>query len=231
VLVEGKKIVAVGPNCKRAARRRSMRAGKIVMPGFIDTHHQPVRGPALRSFVADGLLFNDGQPHGAINYFQYILGTFAGVYRPRGRVHQRAVRVAFPARRGCPPRARYLADSTLRSSTPKPRSRAAQLGRRIVFGFFEGARADLLGSPPARWYPEERQHPQGQVLFLQADQLSDDVQWAGIYLLGNNTDTVPGPTTEPGRLGDQLGIPIAAHIVAGFGMGPEFDKIAQSHAR
>lgn len=45
------------------------------MPGFADTHHHQFE-TALRSFLADGLLFNDGKPHGAINYFEYILGKF-----------------------------------------------------------------------------------------------------------------------------------------------------------
>src|SRR4029453_11412418 len=39
VLIEGKKILAVGPNLKAAAQVIDAR-GKIVMPGFIDTHHQ-----------------------------------------------------------------------------------------------------------------------------------------------------------------------------------------------
>jgi 5-methylthioadenosine/S-adenosylhomocysteine deaminase len=45
------------------------------MPGFVDTHHHQFE-TALRSFLADGLLFNDGKPHGAINYFEFILDKF-----------------------------------------------------------------------------------------------------------------------------------------------------------
>lgn len=81
VLVEGKKIVAVGPNLHAAGAGVIDAQGHIVMPGFIDTHHHQFE-TALRSFLADGLLFNDGKPHGAINYFEYILGKFAPVYRP-----------------------------------------------------------------------------------------------------------------------------------------------------
>ena len=58
VLVEGKKIVAVGPNLPASGAVIDAR-GKIVMPGFIDTHHHQFE-TALRSFLADGLLFNDG---------------------------------------------------------------------------------------------------------------------------------------------------------------------------
>src|SRR5262249_37906028 len=81
VLVEGKKIVAVGQNLSASGTVIDAR-DKIVMPGFVDTHHHQFE-TALRSFLADGLLFNDGKPHGAINYFEFILGKFAPVYRPQ----------------------------------------------------------------------------------------------------------------------------------------------------
>ena len=81
VLVEGKRIVAVGPNLQARGAGVIDARGRIVMPGFVDTHHHQFE-TALRSFLADGLLFNDGKPHGAINYFEYILGKFAPVYRP-----------------------------------------------------------------------------------------------------------------------------------------------------
>jgi len=82
VLVDGKKIVAVGPNIDAGDADVIEADGMIVMPGFIDTHHHQFE-TALRSFLADGLLFGDGKPHGEINYFSHILGKFAGVYRPR----------------------------------------------------------------------------------------------------------------------------------------------------
>jgi cytosine/adenosine deaminase-related metal-dependent hydrolase len=47
-----------------------------------------------------------------------------------------------------------------------------------------------------------------------------------IYLLGNPTDTAPRTYHRAWELGRQLNLPIAAHIVGSFGMGPEFDKIA-----
>src|SRR3989442_11565671 len=81
VLVEGKKIAAVGPNLHAGGAAEIDARGKIVMPGFIDTHHHQFE-TALRSFLADGLLL-PGTPGGDINYFQYILLTFAPVYRPQ----------------------------------------------------------------------------------------------------------------------------------------------------
>src|SRR5262249_44815383 len=39
VLVEGKKVLAVGPNIPVAGATQIDATGRIVMPGFIDTHH------------------------------------------------------------------------------------------------------------------------------------------------------------------------------------------------
>ena len=82
VLIEGKKIFAVGPKLKAGDAAVIDARGRIVMPGFIDTHHHQFE-TALRSFLADGILLPDGTPGGVINYFQYILQKFAPVYRPK----------------------------------------------------------------------------------------------------------------------------------------------------
>src|SRR5262249_57769143 len=75
-----KKIAAVGPNLPVSGATVIDARGRIVMPGFIDTHHHQFE-TVLRSFLADGLLL-PGTPGGDINYFQYILQTFAPKYRP-----------------------------------------------------------------------------------------------------------------------------------------------------
>ena len=84
VLVEGKKIVAVGRNLKVGGAGEIDARGRIVMPGFIDTHHHQFE-TALRSFLANGILINDGSGSASAdpNYFEYILLTFAPVYRPQ----------------------------------------------------------------------------------------------------------------------------------------------------
>src|SRR2546427_289350 len=83
VLVQGKKILAVGPNLKVDAAAVIDARGRIVMPGFIDTHHHQFE-TALRSFLANGILINDqsGSASAKPSYFEYILLTFAPVYRP-----------------------------------------------------------------------------------------------------------------------------------------------------
>jgi len=224
ILVEGKKIVAVGPNLHAGGAAEIDARGKIVMPGFVDTHHHQFE-TALRSFLADGLLFNDGLPHGTINYFQYILGTFAGVYRPEdvyiselfGSLSQLDAGVTTSHDISQIHYTQQHSEAAIKGS--------ADSGRRIVFGFFEGARADLLGSPSGAWYPEGASILRNK-FFSSSDQLMTMFVGGEIYLLGNNTDTVPRTYHRAWALGRQLGIPIAAHIVGSFGMGPEFDKIA-----
>jgi cytosine/adenosine deaminase-related metal-dependent hydrolase len=76
------RIAAVGRSLSAGGARVIDARGRIIMPGFVDTHHHLFE-TALHSFLADGLLFNDGKPHGLINYFEYILGRFAHVDRPQ----------------------------------------------------------------------------------------------------------------------------------------------------
>ena len=57
--------MAVGPNLPVAGATQIDATGRIVMPGFIDTHHHQFE-TALRSFLADGVLITDaGTPAGA----------------------------------------------------------------------------------------------------------------------------------------------------------------------
>src|SRR5215216_2161410 len=84
VLVEGKTILAIGPNLNAGNAAEIDARGRIVMPGFIDTHHHQFE-TALRSFLANGILKNDGSnsPSGNTTYYEYILNKFAPVYRPQ----------------------------------------------------------------------------------------------------------------------------------------------------
>jgi cytosine/adenosine deaminase-related metal-dependent hydrolase len=219
VLVEGKKIVEVGPNLHARGAGEIDARGRIVMPGFIDTHHHQFE-TALRSFLADGLLFNDGQPHGAINYFQYILGTFAPVYRPKdvyiselfGSLSQLDAGVTTSHDISQIHYSKEHSEAAIKGS--------ADSARRIVFGFFEGARADLQGSPPGAWYPEGATYLRKRY-FSSGDQLMTMFMGGEIYL-----QPQPGVYETAWKLGRQLGLPIAAHIVGSFGMQPEFDAIA-----
>jgi len=224
VLVEGKKILDVRPNIRAGDAGEIDARGRIVMPGFVDTHHHQFE-TAIRSFLADGLLFNDGEPHGAINYFQYILGTFAGHYRPDdvyiselfGSLSQLDAGVTTSHDISQIHYSKEHSEAAIRGS--------ADSGRRIVFGFFEGARADLLGSPPGAWYPEGAKFLRNRY-FSSSDQLMTMFMGGEIYLLPQ-----PDVYTRAWTLGRELGLPVAAHIVGSFGMEPEFTAIARGQRK
>ncbi len=84
VLIQGKKIVSVGPNLAASAPRNAVvvnAAGMIVMPGFIDTHHHQYEG-ILRSVIADGMwgLPQDRLPER--HYTSVIQQVFTPLYTP-----------------------------------------------------------------------------------------------------------------------------------------------------
>ena len=81
VLIEGKKILAVGPSLAPSAHNTLVvnAAGMIVMPGFVDTHHHQYE-TVLRSILADGLLGPGGE--GPANYMATIQGVFTPAYLP-----------------------------------------------------------------------------------------------------------------------------------------------------
>ena len=84
VLIEGKRIFAIAPNLFSGNVDVIDARGRIVMPGFIDTHHHQA-WTAIRSSIPDSILINDGSgtPSAEQNYFGNVLSTFAPVYRPR----------------------------------------------------------------------------------------------------------------------------------------------------
>src|ERR1700732_2981747 len=80
VLIQGKKIISVGPNVSVPAHAMIVNAaGMIVMPGFIDTHHHQFETP-LRGILSDGLLGTAGDT--VSTYQGMILDTFAPAYLP-----------------------------------------------------------------------------------------------------------------------------------------------------
>ena len=125
VLVEGKKILAIGPNLSSGSADVIDARGRIVMPGFIDTHHHQFE-TALRSFLANGILINDGSgsPSADPTYFEYILLKVRAGVPAAGRLHQRAVRRAGAARQRRHHGARHLADPSLAAALRRGRQGA-----------------------------------------------------------------------------------------------------------
>ncbi|HEY6241744.1 MAG TPA: twin-arginine translocation signal domain-containing protein, partial [Burkholderiales bacterium] len=219
VLVEGKKIVAVGPNLRAGDADEIDARGKIVMPGFIDTHHHQFE-TALRSFLANGLLINDGSggPSADPNYFVYILLTFAPVYRPEDVY----ISELFGGLSQLDDGVTTVHDVSQIHHSPKHSDAAIRAlfdtGRRAAFGFFESAGNVFTGSNPGNQYPGDAPRIKKQ-WFSSSDQLVHMLMGGEVYL----------PNYEKAwKIGRQLGLQVAAHILSPFSIRPTLDLLAQN---
>ncbi len=216
VLVQGKTILSVGPNLAAGTAEVIDARGRIVMPGFIDTHHHQFE-TALRSFLADGVLINDGSgsASGSTTYFEFILNKFAPVYRPQDVY----INELFGALSQLDDGVTTVHDVSQIHHTPQHSDAAIQAlfdsGRRSAFGYFEGA-----GSNPSNYaYPQDAFRIKRQ-WFSSSDQLVTMIMGGEVYL---------GPQIyqQSWTIGRQLDLQIAAHILSPFGIRPILDQLAQ----
>ena len=218
VLVEGKRILAVGPNLRSTGDDIDAR-GKIVMPGFIDTHHHQFE-TVLRSFLADGVLINDnsGSASGSRTYFEYILLTFAPVYRPQDVY----INELFGGLSQLDDGVTTVHDVSQIHHSPQHSDAAIQAlidtGRRAAFGYFESAGAAILGTNPGNKYPSDATRIKKQ-WFSSSDQLTTMIMGGEVYLPGYEAAW---------NLGRELGLQIAAHILSPFGIRPTLDQLAKN---
>jgi 5-methylthioadenosine/S-adenosylhomocysteine deaminase len=186
VLVEGKKILAVGPNLHVGGAAEINARGRIVMPGFIDTHHHQFE-TALRSFLADGVLINDGSgsPSGSTTYFEFILLKFAPVYRPQDVY----INELFGGLSQLDDGVTTVHDVSQIHHSPQHSDAAIRAlfdtGRRAAFGYFESAGANILGTNPGNQYPQDAFRIKNQ-WFASSDQLVSMIMGGEVYL-GNAT--------------------------------------------
>ncbi len=187
------------------------------MPGFIDTHHHQFE-TALRSFLADGILINDGtgSPSGSITYFE---GTSLSRFAPSSPAAGRSISTSCSA----PSPSSDDGVTTVHDISQIHHSPAHSdavvkalfdSGRRSVFGYFESA-----GAVPGNQYPQDATRLKN-TFFASSDQLVTMIMGGEIYL---GTATYDASW----RLGRQLGLQVAAHILSPFGMRLTFDTIAQ----
>ena len=186
------------------------------MPGFIDTHHHQFE-TALRSFLADGILINDGSntPAGNTTYYEFILQKFAPVYRPQDVY----INELFGGLSQLDDGVTTVHDISQIHHTPQHSDAAIQAlfdtGRRAVFGYFEGAGSN---DPNLYAYPQDATRIKKQYFFSN-DQLVTMTMGGEIYL----------PHYEKAWLiGRNLGLQIAAHILSPFGMRHTFDLLTQN---
>jgi len=214
VLVEGKKIVAVGPNLRAWGVPVIDARGRIVMPGFVDTHHHLFE-TALRSFLADGLLFDGLDANITQNYFQKILLTFA----PQYSTQDVYINTLFGSLSQLDAGVTTVHDISQIHHSPAHSDASIKAlrdgGRRAVFGYFESA-----GGVAGNQYPADARRIRTQH-FSSFDQLVTMVMGGEIYLPGYEVAWA---------LGRELGLQVACHIVGTFGMRPTFDALATAGA-
>jgi len=214
VLVEGKKILAVGPNLHAGGAGEIDARGKIVMPGFVDTHHHQFE-TALRSFLANGVLINDQSGSASANpsYFEYILLTFAPVYRPEDVY----ISELFGGLAQLDDGVTTVHDVSQIHHSPAHSDAAIRAlfntGRRAAFGYFESA-----GGVAGNQYPQDAVRIKNQY-FSSSDQLVHMIMGGEVYLGDATAD-------QSWTIGRQLDLQIAAHILSPFSIRPIFDRLA-----
>ena len=162
--------------------------GRIVMPGFIDTHHHQFE-TALRSFLADGILINDGSstPSGNTTYFEYILLKFAPVYRPQDVY----ISELFGGLSQLDAGVTTVHDVSQIHHSPQHSDAAVQAlfdtGRRAAFGYFESAG----GVGPGNQYPPDATRLKKQ-WFSSSDQLVHMIMGGEVYLGDADLRRSPG---------------------------------------
>lgn len=209
VLIDGAKIVEIGPEITAPDALVIDAAGKIVMPGFIDTHHHQFE-TGLRSSLSDAIVVNDGRPENAKNYYETMLLNFSQQYRPEdvyinelyGGLSQLDAGVTTVMD------VSQIHHSAAHSDAAIEGLRDA--GRRGVFGYFEG------------WW-DGKEHPGGarrirEQYFSSDDQLLSMVMGGEIYIDGYE---------EMWKIGRELDLQVALHVVTTFGMTPTFDELAK----
>jgi 5-methylthioadenosine/S-adenosylhomocysteine deaminase len=223
VLIEGNKILAVGPNLNGGGAAVIDVSGRIVMPGFIDTHHHQFE-TAERAFLADAVLINDGSgsPSGSTTYYEFELLTFAPVYRPQDVY----INELFAGLSQLDDGVTTVHDVSQIHHTPQHSDAAIQAlidtGRRAAFGYFEGAGQGVVINTPGYAYPQDATRIFNQ--WFGPNNLSKN---GLVHMIMGGEVYLGDPTTiKSWTLGRQLGLQIAAHILSPFGITPTLDKLA-----
>jgi cytosine/adenosine deaminase-related metal-dependent hydrolase len=223
VLIEGNKILNVGRSLNGGGAAVIDVSGRIVMPGFIDTHHHQFE-TALRAWLADGVLIIDGSgsPSGSRTYFENILLRFAPAYKPDDVY----ISELFGGLSQLDDGVTTVHDVSQIHHSPQHSDAAIQAlidtGRRAAFGYFESA-----GGVPGNQYPQDATRIintwfGGSGTNLSKNGLVHMIMGGEVYL-GNVT------TDKSWTLGRSLGLQIAAHILSPFGITPILDALAAGH--
>ena len=178
------------------------------MPGFIDTHHHQFE-TALRSFLADGILINDqsGSASASPSYFEFILLTFAPVYRPQDVY----INELFGGLAQLDDGVTTVHDVSQIHHSPQHSDAAIQAlfdtGRRAAFGYFESAGANIHRHQSRQPVSEGRDPHQEAVVLIERPARPHDHGRRG---LSRRCDD----RYQSWTIGRQLDLQIAAHILS-----------------
>ena len=188
VLIGGTKILAVGRNLKASALLVDA-GGKIVMPGFVDTHHHQYE-TILRGILADGVLGLPGD--GKKTYQGVIQGIFTPAYQPEDAYISELVASLNQLNAGVT----TTVDTSQVSHTPAHSDACItglkESGRRAVYTYSPG-----LG--PGSQYPKD-------LLRLKTQYFSSTDQLLTLELNA-------APNADNWVLARQASVPIICHIV------------------
>ena len=201
VLIEGTKIVAVGPNVTGGDAVVIDASNTIVMPGFVDTHRHLWEG-ILRNALPDGSLGD---------YLRVILGRFGPLYRPEDVYAGNLVSALGALDAGVT----TVLDWSHVQNTPQHTDAAIQAlrdsGIRAVFGY--GA-AQIAGK---RWWNDNsHQYPQDLRRIRKQYFASDDqLMTLALAASGPNFGTQEVAMRE-WQAAREVGVRVSTHL----GVGP-----------
>jgi 5-methylthioadenosine/S-adenosylhomocysteine deaminase len=190
VLIEGKRIAAVGPNLAATAGSALVvnATDRIVMPGFVDTHHHQYE-TLLRSILADGLLRDEPKNYGSV-----IQGVFTPVYLPQDAYISELVASLNQINAGVT----TTVDTSQVSLSPAHSDACIaglkESGRRAVFAYSAGV-------GPASQYPQDIARLRKQY-FSSGDQLLTLALHAAV-------------NADHWKLARSVGAPVVSHFISG----------------
>ncbi len=191
VLIEGNKIAAVGPNLAARSAVVVNAADRIVMPGFIDTHHHQYE-TLLRSILSDGGLGLSGD--GPKNYISVIQGIFTPVYRPDDAYISELVASLNQINAGVTTTVDTSQVSHSPAHTDACIAGLKESGRRAVFAY-------AAGVGPASQFPQDITRLRKQY-FSSSDQLLTLALHAGV-------------NADQWKLARSVGAGIVTHFISG----------------
>lgn len=209
VLVEGARIVAVGPNLDAGDAPEVDARGMVVMPGFVDTHHHQFE-TALRSTLAEGLLSPTEDTAGRRNYFDFVISQMAPLYRPEDGYASIYLSGLSQLDAGVT----TVVDISQINHTPEHTDAAIDAlratGRRAVMAYAEGY-------GPRTQFPRDVRRIAAEA-FASRDQL---------LTLAMAAEPLAAVFRESWSLGRDLGLPIVSHMIGSMQGNETVRRLAQ----